>query len=520
MRNHQDAPHEETQTDSQLSVEVEGGIELVDLHDTPDSFPQNDTVSSMSLDHSQRNEMFIAAVKFLSNLSTEEAKKHTVHDFIEEAVNYITVFMDELLSSPSAPLDRTECVASLLHPLFVNQLFQLRGVFRGIAAEERPGIGARVTIISWVDDFLVRLCACILHLATNGAMQDFNKRAGTESVRSLQNNEARKAATQLPTRFTELPGALTSKYSSPAMARMALTLLYGTTVLRQRYEPDAGQIETQLNIVDLVSVVSTCITKYGVILDSPSPVYPLTFVEYAILGSLYTYSVGLGGGNSFVPHTEHNVVGLVDLILDNISARSYPPSNNSGLSTILAEDLCLVEWFWNRWGDGSTSFAATGLRLTRHWIQHYNSGSVGRNEACIEVLLSHSPCSFQALLHLVEPVAEGAFIAPSPSPGDIAIVKIVCEAYTTLAMNRSPDDLQYEDILVQACKRLCPYILVLGMDEGAEAYIHKTLLSFIVSVGPAAIRAAYGDTQDLKSTPNPQGLVDKGLVYSQSGIVG
>ncbi|KAG8683722.1 hypothetical protein FRC09_015894, partial [Ceratobasidium sp. 395] len=448
MRNHQDAPHEETQTDSQLSVEVEGGIELVDLHDTPDSFPQNDTVSSMSLDHSQRNEMFIAAVKFLSNLSTEEAKKHTVHDFIEEAVNHITVFMDELLSSPSAPLDRTE----------------------GIAAEERPGIGARVTIISWVDDFLVRLCACILHLATNGAMQDFNKRAGTESVRSLQNNEARKAATQLPTRFTELPGALTSKYSSPAMARMALTLLYGTTVLRQRYEPDAGQIETQLNIVDLVSVVSTCITKYGVILDSPSPVYPLTFVEYAILGSLYTYSVGLGGGNSFVPHTEHNVVGLVDLILDNISARSYPPSNNSGLSTILAEDLCLVEWFWNRWGDGSTSFAATGLRLTRHWIQHYNSGSVGRNEACIEVLLSHSPCSFQALLHLVEPVAEGAFIAPSPSPGDIAIVKIVCEAYTTLAMNRSPDDLQYEDILVQACKRLCPYILVLGMDEGAEAY--------------------------------------------------
>ncbi|KAG8696688.1 hypothetical protein FRC09_008319 [Ceratobasidium sp. 395] len=145
MRNHQEAPLEETQTDSQLSVEGEGVIALVDLPDTLGSFPRNDTVSSMPLEDSQRNEILIAAVKFLTNLSKEEAKV-------------------------------------------------------GIAAEEHPGIGARVTIISWVDDFLVKLCACILHLATNGAMQDFNKRAGTGSVGSLQNNEARKAATQLPSK--------------------------------------------------------------------------------------------------------------------------------------------------------------------------------------------------------------------------------------------------------------------------------------------------------------------------------
>ncbi|KAG9128468.1 hypothetical protein FRC07_011225 [Ceratobasidium sp. 392] len=112
-------------------------------------------------------------------------------------------------------------------------------------------MGANVTIISWVDDLLVKLCACILHLATNGATQDFNKRAWTQSIKSMQDNEARKAATQLPIRFTELPDALISKYSSPAMARMALTLLYGTTALRQRYSPDVEYEGKQLSVIKI-----------------------------------------------------------------------------------------------------------------------------------------------------------------------------------------------------------------------------------------------------------------------------
>ncbi|KAG8720915.1 hypothetical protein FRC08_017317 [Ceratobasidium sp. 394] len=482
MQNPQDAPLDGTQTDSQMStreVEREGEV---DLCDTSSPVPQDNTPSApLPGDESQRNEIIAAAIEFLTNLSTEEAKNHTVHHFIEEAVDYITTFMDELLSTPSISSDYEVCIASLLSTSFVIQLFQLRAVFRGLAAQARPRTSTSITVVSWADDLLVKLCACILHLATNGAMRDFNKRVGTRSIKSLQDNEARKAATQLPgcthvgspVKFTELPDALISKYSSPAMARMALTLLYGTTALQQRYKMVAKQKAAQQNTAGLISVVSKCIIKYGASSSSPSSARPLTLVEYAILVSLYTHGTCSDVNNTFAPHTEHNIVGLVDLILDNRPSSPCPPVDNGlGSHSILTEDLSVVEWFWNRWGDGSTLLAATGLKLTRHWIQNYKSGVTNRDQACIEALMSCSPCSFQALLHLVEPLDAGAAVPPPPSLEEMKMVELVCEAYTTLANARQLGDLRYEQILAEACKRLCPYILVSGPDGTARPTSH------------------------------------------------
>lgn len=60
-------------------------------------------------------------------------------------------------------------------------------------------------------------------------------------------------------------------------------------------------------------------------------------------------------------------------------------------------------------------------------------------------------------------------IPRSLSPSEMTVVKRVCEAYAVLANAKEPDDLRYEGILAEACKRLTPYILTPGQDGLIDA---------------------------------------------------
>lgn len=80
----------------------------------------------------------------------------------------------------------------------MDRLFGLRAVFRELASKEPTSKARDVTVICWADDLVVKLCACILHLATGGEIQDVNKVSGIHSMKIMQDNEARRSATQLP----------------------------------------------------------------------------------------------------------------------------------------------------------------------------------------------------------------------------------------------------------------------------------------------------------------------------------
>ncbi|QRW04919.1 hypothetical protein RhiLY_03918 [Ceratobasidium sp. AG-Ba] len=339
------------------------------------------------------------------------------------------------------------CITKFLSPIFIDRLFQLRVVFREIAAREQPQ-ASNATIVCWVDDLIVKICACILHLATNGAVQDFNRPTESRSIRALRVHETRRAATQLPVKFTELPDNLASKYSSPAMAKLALTILYGATVLRERYLPHDEPTKV-LDIPALTSVVGNSIVKYGADLYSQSPTSSLTIIEYAILLSLYTWGANQEAKVSFAPHTELNTVNLVELVLGCVLSGSDSLDHGvSGASTILIEDLSLVEWFWKRWGDGSTLLAATGLSL-----------------------------------HLLP----GPIEALSPTSNESPIIELVCEAFTTLAKTKRRGDLQYRLILSGACERLLAYML--STDRNTRS------LQFLTSLDPSVIGAVGQNTK-------------------------
>ncbi|QRV90817.1 hypothetical protein RhiJN_18835 [Ceratobasidium sp. AG-Ba] len=397
------------------------------------------------------------------------------------------------------------CITEFLSPIFIDRLFQLRVVFREIAAREQPQ-ASNATIVCWVDDLIVKVCACILHLATNGAVQDFNRPTESRSIRALRVHETRRAATQLPVKFTELPDNLASKYSSPAMAKLALTILYGATVLRERYLPHDEPTKV-LDIPALTSVAGNSIVKYGADLYSQSPTSSLTIIEYAILLSLYTWGANQEAKVSFAPHTELNTVNLVELVLGHVLSGSELLDHGVlGASTILIEDLSLVEWFWKRWGDGSTLLAATGLSLIRHWIGAYKQGISNRKNACIDVLLRSAPCSFQAILHLLP----GPIEALSPTSNESPIVELVCEAFTTLAKTKRRGDLQYKLILSGACERLSAYML--STDRNTRSLpIHGLFLEFLTSLDPSVI-GAVGQNTKFQHENKEYGLVEKGIV--------
>ncbi|KAH7344659.1 hypothetical protein B0J17DRAFT_10432 [Rhizoctonia solani] len=333
-------------------------------------------------------------------------------------------------------------------------------------------------------------------------MRDVHRVSGIQSIKVMQGNEARRSATQLPVCFEGLADLLSSKNTSPATARMALTILYGAYVLREQYHDSSlGEIN---NANELALSVSKHIAKYTTTDTSPATIYPSMLAEYAMAASLYIHcSLRINNplDAPFVPHHEHVLVNLVDSILNHCSSE---PS--SGPLMMLLNDLGVMRWFWERWGDGSTSVASTALRLTRQWIQRCEHHEGKYHRTRFDVLCATAPYSFQALLHIVD--------APSVSLADplneTAIIERVCDAYIQLAKGIQPDDCRFDAILAEACKKICPYVLVPDINEHTEN-LRELIVGLLIAIGPDVLKAAYGDAATVEFRWNNREIVERVL---------
>ncbi|CAE6521665.1 unnamed protein product [Rhizoctonia solani] len=499
-------PLDGTQTESESEDEVLHNIQRAssgtpdrDLDVCPSPEPQR-------VEHSL-NEMCLASIKFLENLSDEGAYDPRAHAHIAEAVDYILAFTDALLSWERAPCDSFTIITELLGPSFLSRLFSLRNIFRRLAAIEVASSQANMTVICWADELVVKLCACILHLATNGRMQDVHKISGIQSIKAMQDNEARRSATLLPAHFKGLADLLSSKIAPPATARMALTILYGTNVLREQYQDSS--LEEICNASELASSVSKHIARYAATDTSPATIYPSVLAEYAMAASLYSHyssKANNSPGAPFVPHYEHTLVNLIDSILDHCSSGFTSGNSCPGPLVMLVNDLGIMRWFWERWGDGSTSAAAAALQLTRLWVQHHGDHGDKYHRSQFDVLWAAAPCSFQALLHIID----APIVASSSSLEETIMLERVCSAYILLTRRIPPDDLRYGGILAEACKKICPYILIPDNNEHTEN-LKELIIEFLVIVGPGVLRTAYGSAAAVEFRWNNRAIIEQVL---------
>ncbi|CAE6449342.1 unnamed protein product [Rhizoctonia solani] len=468
------------------------------------------------------SEMCLASVKFLTDLSDEDARDPSTHAHISEAVDYIMTFVDTVLLWERLAKGSFASIDGLFSPSFLVRLFSLRDVFRGLAANELAWSEGDITVICWADDLIVKLCACILHLATNGQMRDIHKISGIQSIKVMQDNEARRSATQLPVHFERLVDLLSSKNASPATARIALTVLYGVHVLREQYH-DSRLAEIKLaipysgligyrpmdsNVSGLASSVSKHIAKYAAADSSPTTIYPSVLAEYAMVASLYVHcSLKINNplDAPFVPHHEHILVNLINSILDHCS--SEPTGGPStGPLIMLLNDPGVMRWFWERWGDGSTSAASTALRLTREWVQRYGHHENEYHRTQFDILWATAPYSFQALLHIVGVPS----IAPADPLSETAIIERVCDAYIQLAKGVEPENRRYNDIFAGACKKICPYILVPDNNEHT-GNSRELIVAFLIAIGPDVLKVAYGNAAAVEFRWNNRGIVEQVL---------
>ncbi|CAE7195944.1 unnamed protein product [Rhizoctonia solani] len=453
------------------------------------------------------SEMCLASVKFLNDLSDEDGQDPRVHAHIAEVVDYVVAFTDTILSWEQAPEESFSTIAELFGPPFLVQLFSLRNVFRRLAANELAPRDANMTVICWVDELIVKLCACILHLATSGRMKDIHKVSGIQSIKAMQDNEVRRSATQLPVDFKGLTDLLSAKDAPPATTRMALTILYGSYVLRQQYCNSSSEEIDRAN--ELMSSASKHIGKYGAKDASPTTVYPSVLAEYAMAASLYVHCssrINSPLDAPFLPHHEHILVNSIDSILDYCSSGLISKNALSGPLVIVLNDLGVMRWFWERWGDGSTSVASTALQLTRLWVQEYAYIGGRHRRNTFDVLWAAAPCSFQALLHVLDaPTA-----VPANILSEVTLVERVCDAYIQLAKKIIPNDLRYGEILAEACKKICPYILAPDNHDHSEN-LRGLIIEFLIAVGPGVLKTAYGDAAAAEFRWNNRGIVEQVL---------
>ncbi|CAE6419011.1 unnamed protein product [Rhizoctonia solani] len=501
-----------TQTESESEDEV--------LHDIQSHSPETREYNLNSCPSSEplpvirdAGEMCLASVEFLKNFTEEEARDSHAHPHIAEAVDYILGFVDPLLSWERVPHQSFTSITELLRPAFLARLFSLRNVFRRLAANELTQRETDVTIICWADELIVKLCACILHLATGGRMQDVHKVSGIQSIKAMQDSEARRSASLLPVHFDELADLLSPKTASPATARMALILLYGAYILREQYrDPSLEEVDKPST---LSPAVSKHVAKHAMKDTSPAAIYPSVLAEYAMTVSLYVHhnsSLNNPLDAPFASHHEHILIELTDLILDHCSNGLASRNSFSGPLLMLLNDLGVMRWFWERWGDGSTSVASTALQLTRLWIQHYGYRGDKYHLTQFDVLWMAAPCSFQALLHVLN--------TPSGSSlSETEIVERICDAYILLSKKIKPGDLRYEDILAEVCKKICPYILVQD-DNEHTSNLRELIIEFLVTVGPDVLRTAYGDVTKVEFRWNNRGIVEQTLQIIAGMIAG
>jgi hypothetical protein len=121
------------------------------------------------------------------------------------------------------------------------------------------------------------------------------------------------------------------------------------------------------------------------------------------------------------------------------------------------------------------------------------------------------------------PLTDTQVILP-PTGSERRVVEQVCDTYTKLARKRKPDDLRYECVLIEACKKVCPYIV--SQDEGdhpetcgseVECFnmsnlvlVRELIIEFSIAVGPRTLRAAYGDAAVVQFRWNNRGLIEQG----------
>ncbi|PPQ89410.1 hypothetical protein CVT25_002228, partial [Psilocybe cyanescens] len=243
-------------------------------------------------------------------------------------------------------------------PEILGRLFIHRKLFREASQAHRGNSSlAYTTIITWVDEFIAKLCALTPMLAFG--LIHLPPSTTNENIQSQKYSDALRAACQLPEEWHNLKNVIGSLHSSPAAKRSGLCLLFATYVMRPRLVPN-GTVQTSSLLADIVDDLVYAARHMFSSIQSPSAI--LDNLPERVAGAMLISFLSVVDKIDepiqsalrplqLRPESLGHLLDLIWMIMGN-DAGSFPPLEELDIAhVILLRWGNTVPWSWSTWND-------------------------------------------------------------------------------------------------------------------------------------------------------------------------
>ncbi|KLO20568.1 hypothetical protein SCHPADRAFT_897840 [Schizopora paradoxa] len=265
------------------------------------------------------------------------------------------------------------CLECLWNPEFLSDLLGFRSAHVGTRSVDSeyqhwPIITKIFAILGMLEKVVVSSVGCA---------RSFSEELPS-SLRERQQEDMVRVAAQLPDRLHRFPDVLSSKHSSPAAKRIALSILFGLYVVEF-----AGNRFCDLKIDPLHFLECLQFLIRDTDPDAPCTVLARddqgTNIQYAMIWALYsTVQCKIeregGGTSAFQPHTQSILLSMLKCIFANVSPLDsgvslYIESPDTAQLIVLHWGNC-VPFAWSKWGDARILDFDLITNLTANWLCH------------------------------------------------------------------------------------------------------------------------------------------------------
>lgn len=339
------------------------------------------------------------AISLLMDIDVQAVTTPMVYERIHHASKMILCLLDEIIcarSSDAKLLNLLRYFLELTSPIFLSKLFEYRQAFYSIAARLiAPGTAPSV-VVCWVDVILTKLSDATL-VVVSGTHSDLSSTQAFNSLHKQQEDDAIRAATQLPRRWDAVPDLLASEHASPALARLALRLLFAAYTVHPQLTGDRRVMDEGIIRMESTRVSKLRSVLRSYILKQSSNNYKINDtsvhgrstcpdtqqrIAYAMVISLYTMiesqtepSHVETPSSSYEPYTQTLFLRLIQDIMEldqpgNTMQPIVPQPELDPAQTILVRWGRLIPWCWETWADPRCADVESIFYCTATWLYH------------------------------------------------------------------------------------------------------------------------------------------------------
>ncbi|THH10939.1 hypothetical protein EW145_g1007 [Phellinidium pouzarii] len=350
-------------------------------------FPKGDTGTCSLPPLEIISENLLLAVEKLHALSRTEGEIESSAEELHVCIGDVIQFVRAVASGSyigSENSDYMKCLVSLCDHVFLSLFVDLRQRFLSSAMENTEFYHGDQAVICWIDFFFVYFADMILTISSGQQKANSLEDTLPYSIQKQKEEEKLRVACQLPHVWPNFPNILQSRHASPAVKRLALSILFAAYVIRPDIECCDPWSKSGIDPRHVLECVQVLLEEFtlqarSMTLSEKDPASSNLRNAYAMLIALNS-SAELAAERlevtgqyepQFRPYTMAFFLELMQLILgptDSVDDLILGELDDS--QSILLHWSCTAPWTWARWDDPRILQFETVVKLTANWLCH------------------------------------------------------------------------------------------------------------------------------------------------------